>query len=629
MSDEIHEECGIVLIRLLKPFSYYQKKYGTAYYGIHKLYLLMEKQHNRGQDGAGIADVKLNSTPGTSYMHRIRSAQQNALEDIFGKVQRRIDEAIAEKKDNITDPEKLSQYVPFLSELLLGHLRYGTYGKNNFEYCHPFERHNNWRTKNLMIAGNFNLTNVDDMFDKLLELGQHPKEKTDTITILEKIGHFLDKENEKLFRKYKHEGKNNEEISGLIAENLNIKDVLFNASKRFDGGYTIAGLLGHGDAFVLRDPNGIRPAFYYHDDEIVVATSERPAIQTAFNVSADKVKELKPGHALIIKNNKTVSEVSVNPALEKLSCSFERIYFSRGNDTDIYKERKMLGKLLANPVLKTINYDLENTVFSFIPNTAEVAFLGMMEEIEAYLDRVKIEELESGDKAKLKKLLSIHPRVEKIALKDTKLRTFITNDINRADKAAHVYDTTYGVIKPGKDSLVVLDDSIVRGTTLKQSILRILDRLGPKRIIVVSSAPQIRYPDCYGIDMAKLGDLIAFEAAVSLLKDSFKDNLLEELYERAKAQDELPLEQINNVVKEIYAPFTTEQISAKITELLRPKEIGADIEIIYQDVAGLHKAIPNHKGDWYFTGNYPTPGGNKVANRSFMNFMEGKNVRAY
>ncbi|HXP48795.1 MAG TPA: amidophosphoribosyltransferase, partial [Bacteroidia bacterium] len=470
---------------------------------------------------------------------------------------------------------------------------------------------------------------VDDMFDKLLELGQHPKEKTDTITILEKIGHFLDKENEKLFRKYKHEGKNNEEISALIAENVNIKDVLFNASKRFDGGYTIAGLLGHGDAFLLRDPNGIRPAFYYHDDEIVVATSERPAIQTAFNVSADKVKELKPGHALIIKNNKTVSEVSVNPALEKLSCSFERIYFSRGNDTDIYKERKMLGKLLANPVLKTINYDLENTVFSFIPNTAEVAFLGMMEEIEAYLDRVKIEELESGDKAKLKKLLSIHPRVEKIALKDTKLRTFITNDINRADKAAHVYDTTYGVIKPGKDSLVVLDDSIVRGTTLKQSILRILDRLGPKRIIVVSSAPQIRYPDCYGIDMAKLGDLIAFEAAVSLLKESFKDNLLEELYERAKAQDELPLEQINNVVKEIYAPFTTEQISAKITELLRPKEIGADIEIIYQDVAGLHKAIPNHKGDWYFTGNYPTPGGNKVANRSFMNFMEGKNVRAY
>lgn len=389
MSDDIHEECGIVLIRLLKPFSFYQKKYGTAYYGIHKLYLLMEKQHNRGQDGAGIADVKLSSPPGNTYMHRIRSTANNALEEIFGKVQTQMDNAIAEKKDKSTDPEELSKYVPFLSELLLGHLRYGTYGKNNFEFCHPFERHNNWRTKNLMIAGNFNLTNVDDLFEKLLELGQHPKEKTDTITILEKIGHFLDKENEKLFRKYKHEGKNNEEISELIAENLNIKDVLFNASKRFDGGYAIAGLLGHGDAFVLRDPNGIRPAFYYKDDEIVVVTSERPAIQTAFNVPADKIKELQPGHALIIKKNKHVSEVSVNPAKEKLSCSFERIYFSRGNDTDIYKERKMLGKLLAEPVLKSLNYDLENTVFSFIPNTAEVAFLGMMEEVEAYLDRVK------------------------------------------------------------------------------------------------------------------------------------------------------------------------------------------------------------------------------------------------
>lgn len=629
MSDDIHEECGIVLIRLLKPFSYYQKKYGSAYYGVHKLYLLMEKQHNRGQDGAGIADVKLNAAPGSQYMHRIRSTASTALEEIFGKVQKHMDEAMAERKETSTDPEELSKYVPFLSEVLLGHLRYGTYGKNNFEFCHPFERHNNWRTKNLMIAGNFNLTNVDDLFEKLLELGQHPKEKTDTITILEKIGHFLDKENEKQFKKYKQEGKKNEEISELIAENLNIKDVLHNASKRFDGGYAIAGLLGHGDSFVLRDPNGIRPAFYYQDDEIVVVTSERPAIQTAFNVPAEKVKELQPGHALIIKRNKQVSEVMVNQPKEKLSCSFERIYFSRGNDTDIYKERKMLGKLLAPAVLKSINYDLENTVFSFIPNTAEVAFLGMMEEVEAYLDRVKEKELESGDKAKLKKLLSIHPRVEKIALKDTKLRTFITNDINRADKAAHVYDTTYGVIRKGVDNLVVLDDSIVRGTTLKQSILRILDRLGPKRIIVVSSAPQIRYPDCYGIDMAKMGDLIAFEAAVSLLKDSFKDNLLEDVYERAKAQNELPLEDIQNVVKEIYATFTPEQVSAKITELLRPKDINADIEIIYQTVEGLHKAIPNHKGDWYFTGNYPTPGGNKVANRSFINFMEGKNVRAY
>jgi len=629
MSDEIHEECGIVLIRLLKPFSYYQKKYGTPYYGIHKLYLLMEKQHNRGQDGAGVADVKLSLPPGRPYMHRIRSVSQNALEEIFGKVQHRIDEIQKSNEEHKDDLDWLYQNVPFLSELLMGHLRYGTYGKNNMEYCHPFERHNNWRTKNLMIAGNFNLTNVNELFDKLLELGQHPKEKTDTITILEKIGHFLDKENERMFRKYKHEGNNNEQISELIAENLNLKDVLFHAAKRFDGGYTIAGILGHGDAFVLRDPNGIRPAFYYQDDEIVVATSERPALQTAFNIPVEKIKELKPGHALIIKKNKTVSEVSVLPEKEKLSCSFERIYFSRGNDTDIYKERKMLGKLLAKPVLKTIDHDLENTVFSFIPNTAEVAFLGMMEEMEHYLDTQKEKELASGNTARLKKILSLHPRIEKIALKDTKLRTFITNDINRADKAAHVYDTTYGVIRPGKDTLVVLDDSIVRGTTLKQSILRILDRLGPKRIIVVSSAPQIRYPDCYGIDMAKLGDLIAFEAAVSLLKDSFKDNLLEEIYEKAKAQDELPMEKIENLVKEVYSPFTTEQISAKITELLRPKEIKADTEIIYQEVEGLHKAIPNHKGDWYFTGNYPTPGGNKVANRSFMNFMEGKNVRAY
>jgi len=629
MSDDIHEECGIVLIRLLKPFSYYQKKYGTAYYGLHKLYLLMEKQHNRGQDGAGIADVKLSATPGSAYMHRIRSAAQNALEDIFGKMQKRNDDILNENKEHANDIDWQAKNLPFLSELLLGHLRYGTYGKNNFEYCHPFERHNNWRTKNLMIAGNFNLTNVDELFEKLLELGQHPKEKTDTITILEKIGHFLDKENEKLFRKYKGEGHNNDKISELIAENINIKDVLFHASKRWDGGYTIAGLLGHGDAFVLRDPNGIRPAFYYADDEVVVATSERPAIQTAFNVSADKIKELQPGNALIIRRNKTVSEESVNTPLEKLSCSFERIYFSRGNDTDIYKERKNLGKLLTNPVLKAIDYDLENTVFSFIPNTAEVAFLGMVEEIEAYLDGIKKKELEKGDLVKLKKILAIHPRVEKIALKDTKLRTFITNDINRADKAAHVYDTTYGVIRPGKDTLVVLDDSIVRGTTLKQSILRILDRLGPKRIIVVSSAPQIRFPDCYGIDMAKLGDLVAFEAAVNLLKESFKENLLEEIYEKAKAQDELPMEEIQNLVKEIYSPFTTEQISAKITELLRPKDINADIEIIYQYVEGLHKAIPNHKGDWYFTGNYPTPGGNKVANRSFINYMEGKNVRAY
>jgi len=492
---------------------------------------------------------------------------------------------------------------------------------------------NNWLTKNLVIAGNFNLTNVDELFNKLIELGQHPREKTDSVTILEKIGHFLSKQNDKLFNKFKDEGHSNVEISSLIAQNLDLKNILYDASKRWDGGYTIAGLLGHGDAFVLRDPNGIRPAFYYHDDEIVVATSERPALRTGFNIQTNQVKELKPGHALIVKRDGAVSEVEILKPEEKRSCSFERIYFSRGNDQDIYKERKNLGKILAPMVLKSVNYDLENTVFSFIPNTAELAFLGMMEEVEHYLQKARENELDkiagTNDKAKLMKLLSIHPRVEKIALKDTKLRTFITNDINRNDKAAHVYDTTYGVIRKGIDTLVTLDDSIVRGTTLKQSIFRILDRLGPKKIIIVSSAPQIRYPDCYGIDMAKIGDLVAFQAVIALLKESFKDNLLEEIYEKAKIMDEQPREQAVNLVKQIYDLFTPDQITRKITELLRPADIKADVEIIYQSVEGLHEAIPDHKGDWYFTGNYPTPGGNKVVNRSFINFMEGKNVRAY
>jgi amidophosphoribosyltransferase len=634
MSDEIHEECGIVVIRLLKPLSYYQKKYGSPYYGLNKLYLLMEKQHNRGQDGAGVASVKFDLPPGTTVMQRLRSTANNAIEEIFGKIHAHIEDVQKAKPGKIEDTEWLKRHVPFCGELLLGHLRYGTYGKNKVENCHPFKRQNNWLTKTLAIAGNFNLTNVDELFEKLLELGQHPREKTDTITILEKIAHFLDKDNERLFKKYKEEGHSNQEISKLIADHLNIPGILHDAAKRWDGGFTIAGLLGHGDAFVLRDPNGIRPAFYYADDEIVVAASERPAIQTAFKVTWDKVKELKPGHALIIKKDGTVSEESVLPAGEKKSCSFERIYFSRGNDRDIYRERKMLGKLLVKPVLKAINHDLDNTVFSFIPNTAETAFLGMIQELEDQLDASTTKELDNMpegkvDKTKLKKLLARHPRVEKIALKDTKLRTFITNDNNRDDKTAHVYDTTYGIIRPGVDSLVVLDDSIVRGTTLKQSIFRILDRLGPKKIIVVSSAPQIRYPDCYGIDMAKLSDLVAFQAAVALLKESFKDNLLEELYEKAKAMDELPKEKIKNLVPEIYSQFTDEQISAKITELLRPKDIKADTEIIYQTVDGLHEACPNHKGDWYFTGNYPTPGGNRVSNRSFINFMEGKNVRAY
>jgi len=633
MSDEIHEHCGIALIRLLKPLSYYKEKYGTDYYGIHKLYLLMEKQHNRGQDGAGVAAVKFDMPPGMPVIHRLRSPSQNALEEIFGKINRRLANVQENKPHKLEDAEWMKKNVPFAAELLLGHVRYGTYGKNARANCHPLMLENNWLTKNLVIAGNFNLTNVDELFNKLIELGQHPREKTDSVTILEKIGHFLSKQNDKLFNKFKDEGHSNVEISSLIAQNLDLKNILYDASKRWDGGYTIAGLLGHGDAFVLRDPNGIRPAFYYHDDEIVVATSERPALRTGFNIQTNQVKELKPGHALIVKRDGAVSEVEILKPEEKRSCSFERIYFSRGNDQDIYKERKNLGKILAPTVLKSVNYDLENTVFSFIPNTAELAFLGMMEEVEHYLQKARENELDkiagTNDKAKLMKLLSIHPRVEKIALKDTKLRTFITNDINRNDKAAHVYDTTYGVIRKGIDTLVTLDDSIVRGTTLKQSIFRILDRLGPKKIIIVSSAPQIRYPDCYGIDMAKIGDLVAFQAAIALLKESFKDNLLEEIYEKAKIMDEQPREQAVNLVKQIYDLFTPDQITRKITELLRPADIKADVEIIYQSVEGLHEAIPDHKGDWYFTGNYPTPGGNKVVNRSFINFMEGKNVRAY
>ncbi len=606
----------------------------------------MEKQHNRGQDGAGVAGVKFDMPAGSPVVYRMRSASQNAMEEIFGKINHRLADVQKNKPHKAEDPEWLKKHVPFISELLLGHVRYGTYGKNATEYCHPLKRQNNWLTKNLVIAGNFNLTNVDELFQKLIDLGQHPREKTDTVTILEKIGHFLDRQNETLFARFKQAGHSNPEISSLIAQNLDMQEILHNAAKRWDGGYTIAGLLGHGDSFVLRDPNGIRPAFYYHDDEIVVATSERPALRTGFNIQTREIKELKPGHALIIRRDGSVSETEILKPGEKKACSFERIYFSRGNDQDIYKERKNLGKIVAPSVLKSINYDLENTVFSFIPNTAEVAFLGMVEEVEHYLDKAKENELDKikssvlsgqsseiqqsgSDFQKLKKLLSVHPRVEKIALKDTKLRTFITNDVNRNDKAAHVYDTTYGVIRRGIDTLVTVDDSIVRGTTLKQSIFRILDRLSPKKIIVVSSAPQIRYPDCYGIDMAKLSDLVAFQAMVALLKESFRENLLEEIYEKAKAMDELPMEKAVNLVKQLYDLFTTEQISKKITELLRPDDIKADIEIIYQSVEGLHEAIPDHKGDWYFTGNYPTPGGNKVVNRSFINFMEGKNVRAY
>ncbi|MFL5764468.1 MAG: amidophosphoribosyltransferase [Bacteroidia bacterium] len=633
MSDAIKHECGIAMIRLRKPLDYYIKKYGTPLYGINKLYLLMEKQHNRGQDGAGVASIKFDVVPGTRYISRTRATGSGAIKEIFGKINAKFEEVNRKNPDKLKDAKWLKRNVAYTGELLLGHLRYGTFGGNSIENCHPFLRQNNWMTRNLVVAGNFNLTNVDELFDQLVELGQHPKEKADTVTVMEKIGHFLDEENERLFKKFKKEGHSNAAISSLIAEHLDVETILKDASKKWDGGYAMAGLFGHGDAFVLRDPSGIRPVFYYSDDEIVVVTSERPVIQTAFNVPIGDVKELQPGHALIIKKNGAFGESEILEPLEKTPCSFERIYFSRGSDADIYKERQKLGSQLCPSVLKSVDYDLKNTVFSYIPNTAEVAFGGLIEGLHHYANTIKRHKiLQMGASVRdpeLSEILNIHPRVHKIAIKDAKLRTFITNDSQRDDMVAHVYDTTYGLIREGVDNLVIVDDSIVRGTTLKQSILKILDRLGPKKIVVVSSAPQIRYPDCYGIDMAKLGDFIAFQAAVQLLKDNFKDNLLEELYEKAKAQEELPKEEIVNVVKEIYAPFSAEQISAKIAELLRPDDINAEVDIIYQSIEGLHNACPDHKGDWYFTGNYPTAGGNKVVNKSFINYMEGKNVRAY
>jgi len=640
MSDQIKHECGIALIRLLKPLDFYQKKYGTPLYGLNKLYLLMEKQHNRGQDGAGVANIKLDVDPGSRYISRYRSTAANPIQDIFDRINRKFERFVKEDANKFNDTNWLKKNVAFTGELLLGHLRYGTYGKNSIEYCHPFLRQNNWMSRNLVLAGNFNLTNVDELFDQLVDLGQHPKEKSDTVTMIEKIGHFLDEENNKLYKEYKAKGHSSQEISRLIAENIDIQNILVDSCKKWDGGYVITGLLGHGDAFVIRDPSGIRPAYYYVDDEVAVVTSERPAIQTAFNVSHESIKEISPGHALVIKKNGNIAEYKVKDALEKKSCSFERIYFSRGTDIDIYEERKQLGRTVCPAILETIEYDLKNTVFSFIPNTAEVAFYGMVNGMETYLDEVKERKMlelsvrtpskgSNPDPKKIKEVLSIKPRVEKIAVKDVKLRTFITDDLHRDELVTHVYDTTYGTIKQGSDNLVVIDDSIVRGTTLRQSILRILDRLGPKKIVIVSSAPQIRYPDCYGIDMAKLSDFIAFRAAIALLKDTLQENIIDDVYEKAKAQEDLPKEQIVNYVKEIYKPFTAEQISEKISELLKPEDMRAEVQIIYQSLEGLHKACPNHMGDWYFSGDYPTPGGCRVVNKAFINFIEGKNIRAY
>ncbi len=632
MSDAIKHECGIALVRLLKPLDFYIKKYGTASYGLDKMYLLMEKQHNRGQDGAGIANIKIDVDPGERYISRYRSNDSQPIKDIFGKINSKFEAVYKYNPKLLQDAAWLKKNVAFTGELFLGHLRYGTFGGNSIEHCHPFLRQNNWMTRNLVIAGNFNLTNVDELFNILVQIGQHPKQKSDTVTVMEKIGHFLDEGNQSLYDKFKAEGHSRQEISKLIAKELDLQKILKNSSEDWDGGYAMAGLLGHGDAFVLRDPSGIRPAFYYQDDEVVVVTSERPVIQTAFNVPIETIKEVDPGHALIIKKDGAVSMKQVREPLEKTACSFERIYFSRGSDEDIYKERKQLGRNLVPQILKAVDNDLKNSVFSFIPNTAEISFYGMMKGMQEKLNEIKLKKIKAlGDNPAdkdIQKILSLRNRMEKIAIKDAKLRTFITQDNKRDGLVTHVYDITYGSVYP-TDNLVIIDDSIVRGTTLKQSILRILDRLNPKKIVVVSSAPQIRYLDCYGIDMAKMGDFIAFQAAIALLKEQGKENIIEEAYQKCKVQENLPKEEITNNVKAIYAPFTADEISKKIAQLLTPENMNAEVDIVYQSIEGLHNACPNHKGDWYFTGDYPTPGGNRVINRAFIYYVEGISKRAY
>lgn len=633
MSDQIKHECGIALVRLLKPLEYYQSKYGTALYGLNKLHLLMQKQHNRGQDGAGIANVKFDLEPGNKYINRLRSNSSTAIKDIFNNVYKKLEKVKYENPARLNDIDWLKHNIDFVGELYIGHLRYGTFGGNTTSALHPFIRKNNWKTRNLAVIGNFNLTNMPELFERLIDYGQYPVETSDAITILEKIGHFLDEANDELYYKFKEKGFNKREISGKISEELDVQDILKKSSKYWDGGYVIGGMIGHGDAFVVRDPSGIRPAFYYKDDEIVIATSERPVIQTAFNLSAGQIQELKPGHALIVKKDGRCDELKINEPLERKACSFERIYFSRGTDLDIYNERKKLGNLLVPNVLKAVDHDLQNTVFSYIPNTASVAFRGLMEEMDRFCDTIKKDQIiQLGNKIdgkKLDKILALKPRIEKVAVKDMKLRTFITQDTQRDDLVAHVYDITYGTVRPGIDNLVVLDDSIVRGTTLKQSIIRILDRLKPKKIVVASSAPQIRYPDCYGIDMSKLSDFIAFKAAIELLNDTKQAHIINEVYQKCKAQESLPKEKLINYVKEIYKPFTAVQISRKISELLTHQEVHAEVEIVYQTIEDLHEACPNNNGDWYFTGDYPTPGGNRVVNRSFINYIEGRNERAY
>jgi amidophosphoribosyltransferase len=632
MSDAIQHECGIALLRLKKPLEFYKEKYGTAFYGVQKMYLLMEKQHNRGQDGAGLASIKLDVDPGERYISRIRSNDAQPIKDIFAQINDRITRELDEHPEYQNNVALQKQNIPYIGELFLGHVRYGTFGKNSIESVHPFLRQNNWKHRNLIVAGNFNMTNVKELFQNLIDLGQHPKQMADTVTVMEKIGHFLDDEVTDLYKQCKLEGFTKQEASPIIGERLNVQRILERASRNFDGGYAMAGLFGHGDSFVLRDPAGIRPAFFYEDDEIVVVASERPVIQTVFNVPFEKVQELDPGSAIIIKKNGNVSVQEVRTPLIKKACSFERIYFSRGSDAEIYRERKELGKLIFPSVLKAIDNDTDNTVFSFIPNTAETSFYGMSEAAQDFLNQRKakaiIEQKDTLTEDSLKELLSVKIRTEKIAIKDAKLRTFITEDSSRDDLVAHVYDVTYGVVKP-TDNLVIIDDSIVRGTTLKQSIIKMMDRLHPKKIVVVSSAPQIRYPDCYGIDMAKLEGLVAFRAALGLLKDRNLYHIVDEVYKKSKAQEDFNDSDVVNYVKEIYAPFTDKEISDKIAEMLTPENTKAEVTIIYQTVADLHIACPKNLGDWYFTGDYPTDGGNRVVNRAFMNFYEGKDARAY
>lgn len=632
MSDALKHECGIAVLRLLKPLEYYKEKYGSAFYGVNKMYLMMEKQHNRGQDGAGFASIKLDTNPGERYISRVRSIAQQPIQDIFAQINQRVNKEFKENPEYVDNVDLQKKNIPYIGELFLGHVRYGTFGKNSVESVHPFLRQNNWQHRNLILAGNFNMTNVKELFQNLIDLGQHPKEYTDTITIMEKIGHFLDDSVRKIYKELKNEGYNKNECSPLIAKRLNVAKILKRAAKNWDGGYAMAGLLGHGDSFVLRDPAGIRPTYYYKDDEIVVVASERPVIQTVFNIKYEDVKELEPGHAIITKKSGKTSIKRILDPLERKSCSFERIYFSRGSDAEIYQERKMLGRLLMPKVLEAIDNDIKNTVFSFIPNTAETSFFGMIESVEAFLNKKKTSAILNGKKnlsaERVTQILAQMPRIEKIAIKDVKLRTFITEDSSRDDLVAHVYDVTYGVIKP-TDNLVIIDDSIVRGTTLKMSIIKMLDRLNPKKIVIVSSAPQIRYPDCYGIDMANLESLVAFKAALALLKESNSYHIVNDVYKKCIAQTELDDKEVQNFVTEIYAPFTDEQISDKIAELLTGENVNTEIKIIFQSVESLHEACPDHLGDWYFTGNYPTVGGNRVVNRAFINFYEGNKKRAY